>query len=646
MTSYSHAVRPARMPAKWQLISVPALLMACGACSGESTSNLHETDNDRTASSNARQQPIATDAGGDSDSAARPSATDAGSSVRLADAEPPALAGRSRSQNNNNLASGEADAGFQDDRVDSGPSAGAFRVALGETQVLAPLAGSLATPAAGQEDIGFYGTDLGRSTVHQGAVRFLFGDTWAEPDATMIDPDHDDTQGSVSLDAFPDGAAVERYIAEHPAGAGLPAWRAEGPPMTLVARDDKVLPIVPYRDGSALGMSLGRTPVAVWSDGKDGLFAILNRIQPLACAAEEPRCPKDFECDTELGGGLGVAREGVMPCVIGTDPGCAPVSSGGFCQDRTSSVYSALDADGRRQAVVYTEEIGNEDVTQPGHFFTSPFHTNKFINPSARTVADFDPTRADGVGNVYTAATGAGEHEKLFVWGRPWFSGARGRDSRLYFMYLDVPRYSETGEFDLEPRYFTGVDAGVPQFSAREIDAVPLDLSYAEGDPSTEVVDQVGELSVTWVEPLQKWIMLYGGDYARAALLLMQGNGLNDVTKDPFGGVLVRFADQPWGPWSAPEYILKAHTETDEIIALTNAPKGILARPDCTSVDCPPGEPGYSMSERGGFYGAHMIEPWTMEREEEVDVYWVVSTWNPYQVVLLKTSLSLREQSQ
>lgn len=50
---------------------------------------------------------------------------------------------------------------------------------VGTTKALAPLAGPQYTPAAGQSNIGFYGTDLGYTVKHNGNLRLLFGDTQA-----------------------------------------------------------------------------------------------------------------------------------------------------------------------------------------------------------------------------------------------------------------------------------------------------------------------------------------------------------------------------------------------------------------------------------------------------------------------------------
>jgi hypothetical protein len=72
-------------------------------------------------------------------------------------------------------------------------------------------------------------------------------------------------------------------------------------------------------------------------------------------------------------------------------------------------------------------------------------------------------------------------------------------------------------------------------------------------------------------------------------------------------------------------------------------------------MDCAPGElffksgvvpfaatvPGTQSSNPFGFlYGPNIIEDWSMNRTSPVpgvDIYWTVSTFDPYQVVLMRT---------
>ncbi|WP_278313309.1 DUF4185 domain-containing protein [Lolliginicoccus levis] len=105
--------------------------------------------------------------------------------------------------------------------------------------------------------------------------------------------------------------------------------------------------------------------------------------------------------------------------------------------------------------------------------------------------------------------------------------------------------------------------------------------SWASGDPgaATNVIPaQVSEMSVAWNEHLGKYIALY----------------TNDI-----GSVVIRTADQPQGPWSAPEAIMTAS-----------------AFP-------------------GGLYAPY-IHPWSSGDE----LFFAVSLWSEYNVMLMRTTLN------
>jgi hypothetical protein len=190
--------------------------------------------------------------------------------------------------------------------------------------------------------------------------------------------------------------------------------------------------------------------------------------------------------------------------------------------------------------------------------------------------------------------------------------------------------------------YFSGVSGGIPQFSDRAVDAVPLDLSYPGDDRTAETWDIVSQMTVTWVPSLKKWVMFYGGDLAARAFPIIVGKDAK-VVPDPEGALHVRYADQPWGPWSAPEQMFKA-VDLQNPSAGAAADGGILHRPSCKGDACAPHEPGYNNdAEIGALYSPAIIEPWTTVSESgAVDLYWAVSTWDPYQVMLMKSRLELK----
>src|SRR4051794_16966696 len=143
----------------------------------------------------------------------------------------------------------------------NGPPPGPYRI--DSTTILAPLVGRLATPAAGQENAGFYASDLGYTFVHEKNLRILFGDTWTDERGGVIDPAADDAQGTISLTDFPRGDSVDAYVASHPPGSGGLAWQGAAPPVNVaLASNARVSPITLNRDGKALNMGYFKAPVA------------------------------------------------------------------------------------------------------------------------------------------------------------------------------------------------------------------------------------------------------------------------------------------------------------------------------------------------------------------------------------------------
>jgi hypothetical protein len=70
---------------------------------------------------------------------------------------------------------------------------------------------------------------------------------------------------------------------------------------------------------------------------------------------------------------------------------------------------------------------------------------------------------------------------------------------------------------------------------------------------------------------------------------------------------------------------------------------GLLAHNNCSTADCARYDPAYRIdpsNNNGVLYAPSIIDSWTTAHESVTDLYWFVSTWNPYQVVLMKTSLS------
>lgn len=282
------------------------------------------------------------------------------------------------------------------------------------------------------------------------------------------------------------------------------------------------------------------------------------------------------------------------------------------------------------------------------------YATQRFQNPTIATVVAYDPSTRE---HDYGEGTGA-----LFLWGRAAFFGADA--ARVYLAYQPLPIADGAS---WAPRYFAGAEDGVPRWSDDESAAVPV----LEHDFVMTM-----QLEVAWIAELDKWIMLYGGDAA---------DSLNtDPSDQPRHGALhMRMADHPWGPWtratpvffrehaagflrcdapSAPPPGLPSGCDLDELPsdpAHSYSPGAwgaeLLDFPGCV-VDSPIPRspavvPGSSFPclgvQRGNMYAPNLIVPWTVDRRGEhgyahaATLYFNVSTWSPYQVILAALSVHL-----
>jgi hypothetical protein len=532
-------------------------------------------------------------------------------------------------------------------------------VALPPT-LLGSLAGPFYTPATGQEALPFYGTDLGVSFTHGSEIRILFGDTWLDEFGTPLTLTHDDCQGVISLDDFPDGDAVDAFVDafvnELAESAQTPIWSRAAPTLRFDQTPAGALaPIELYRAGSQsalVDLGLAKAVVAGFSNQRDGAFAIFRRDVAVSCTRESgaPSCDSGFVCDTEMGFCSNTAGEYAQPCVVGSSrcaPGtCVVTPGGGLCQDRSSSMYKEGDEDGRIESVVIEHEVGSADVALPTRYATVPWRTNKFTNPIAKPVVDFDPSRSDPENNNYALPTTSTGREKLLIWGRPHSVGtqASGRDARLYFAFSEMPERSDAGPVGFAPQYFVGLDNDRPVFSDNPADAIALDLS-GEPLPESERYDIVDRTAITYVASLQAWVMFYGGDFSAAVLRAFAGPNYELVQRAPTGAIHARFARHPWGPWSAPQPVLEAGDPAADPLDANSqyASDGILHHSRCIDATCAPGAPAliFFAAPDGFLYAPNLFDAFTQPRDggNAVDIYWNVSTWNPYQVMFLRTRL-------
>jgi len=187
----------------------------------------------------------------------------------------------------------------------------------------------------------------------------------------------------------------------------------------------------------------------------------------------------------------------------------------------------------------------------------------------------------------------------VLVWGTGVY-----RQSDAYLSIVPVAQF-ETGKGTM---YFAGTDAaGAPSWSANESEARAVVQNGTLGD-----------LSVTWCKDLGLWLMTYD-------------------RRAPTRGIALSYSRTPWGPWSEPQILFNvANDGIGRFIHNPNSnPPDGLAGPVIGKGQMDP------EAVRGGAYAPYVVERWTKLKGSELSVYYVLSTWNPYVVVLMRSRLKV-----
>lgn len=195
----------------------------------------------------------------------------------------------------------------------------------------------------------------------------------------------------------------------------------------------------------------------------------------------------------------------------------------------------------------------------------------------------------------------------LYLWGSGDY-----RKSHSYFAYMPVDKEAGTINKLSSLRYFAGFDqqTNTAKWTAKEKEAVP-----------TFDAGCIGEFSVTWISEINKWAMLYNCD-------------------KPKRGIQLRTSHNPYGPWSEPQLIFDPwidlgychfmHASNDWVREVRGVPHCDLSS-----------DPGRE-KEWGGEYGPYIVSPLTKKiNSDTLRIYYLLSTWNPYAVVLMSADLKI-----
>ena len=210
--------------------------------------------------------------------------------------------------------------------------------------------------------------------------------------------------------------------------------------------------------------------------------------------------------------------------------------------------------------------------------FSVARHGGKFVNVSCVVVDD----APDGLPFRGPA---------LLVWG-----SGRYRASDAHLAAAPLATVEDAGCW----RFYAGSDprSGRPRWSTDEGDARALFHQ-----------PEIGELSVSRNAPLGVWLLLYNGGSPR--------------------GITARVAHDPWGPWSQPLIVFDpdwSHLGYGALMHVRNGPDGLS-------------DPGRER-EWGGEYGPYVIDRYTRALPHRgAVVHFVLSTWNPYNVVQMRMVL-------
>ena len=155
-------------------------------------------------------------------------------------------------------------------------------------------------------------------------------------------------------------------------------------------------------------------------------------------------------------------------------------------------------------------------------------------------------------------------------------------------------------------RYFTGVDPAscAPSWGMTESAAKPIFSTAGEGDDGGSCV---GEVSVHYDDVMKLWIAMYNCGLAHH-------------------NIQARAAATPWGPWSAPLTVFDASAAHCKYIYKSGA--------GCNNLSDPK-----RLNEDGAVYGPYAIGRYTKATAQGAKLYFVMSTWNPYNTVLMETEL-------
>jgi hypothetical protein len=275
---------------------------------------------------------------------------------------------------------------------------------------------------------------------------------------------------------------------------------------------------------------------------------------------------------------------------------------------------------GRTISVSNMPASNKQGYTQTGHF-------------SLATFADLPLAYAQQLGLSVPGVLLAGEGEY--------------RNESVYLAYMPASAFSLAVTNNDATRYFTGLNAsGVPQWSATEMDAVPVVYDNPTELKTTPDPGTVGDTSLRYFAELGLWLMTWDG-----------GRQLPADT-----GIYFSVASAPWGPWSTPQrvynpcdahhygegygdfihYVVGKDDPCNGDVDDGSGPAGpIIGTTGDPFYGTAPSDGATAATRRGAVYAPYMVPGLTSLNGSELSVDYNMSTWNPYAVVLMESNFTV-----
>ena len=205
---------------------------------------------------------------------------------------------------------------------------------------------------------------------------------------------------------------------------------------------------------------------------------------------------------------------------------------------------------------------------------------------------------------VYTALATSGSDVYMFGTGKY-------RESNIYLSKTPASGFwSGTGT-----QYFAGRVNGQATWTTSEASAVAIvQDTPPTGNPT------IGNVAVAYSADLGMWLMTYDGGRQSAATR----------------GVYLTYAKDPWGPWATPLLIYNIPRDPGLSVFIHNpnaTPSDGLNGPVIGPID--------PATTPGGPYAPTIIGRFTKVNGNTLRIYFLLSTWNPYTVVKMRSELTI-----